>query len=164
MAAPAAAPGESVQDGVVANRIKDLERKSGEAKKKLNKVEADEKGTAQTPPTLREGEDAGTGILPKSGTDRIKDPVFRDETCEPFEGYEKPFWSMGETAPIKKRQESSMVDFDDSAIWETLLKQAEANLKQAEANRSISNAFLSQTQRIFSKEGIAAMEPGRLES
>ena len=82
MAAPAAAPGESVQDGVVANRIMDLERKSGEAQKKLNKVEADEKGKAQTPPTLHKGEDTGTGILSKSGADRIKNPEFRDEMCE----------------------------------------------------------------------------------
>ena len=120
-------------------------------------MEADEKGTAQTPPTLHKGEDTGTGILPKSGADRIKDPVFRDEKGKRFEGYEKPSLSMGETAAMQERQESSMVDFDDRAIWETLLKQAEANLK-------LSNAILSQTQRMVSKEGIAAIEPGRLES
>ena len=87
MAAPAAAPGESLQDGVVANRIKDLERKLGEAQKKCNKVEADEKGKAQTPPTLQ-GEDAGSGTLSKSGADRIMDadPEFRDKMCEPSGG------------------------------------------------------------------------------
>ena len=69
MAAPAAAPGESLLDGVVANRIKDLERKLGEAQKKFNKVEADEKG--QTSPTLQ-GEDADSGTLTKSGADRIQ--------------------------------------------------------------------------------------------
>ena len=46
---------------------------------------------------------------------------------------------------------------DDRMIWETFLK-------QAEANRAISNAILSQTQRMVSKDSIAAMEPDRLES
>ena len=72
MAAPAAAPGESLQEGAVANRIKDLERNLGEAQTKFNKVEAEEKGKAQTPPTLQ-GEDAGSGTLSKSGADRVMD-------------------------------------------------------------------------------------------
>ena len=56
------------------------------------------------------------------------------------------------------------MDLDDRVFWETLLKQAEANLKQAEANCAISNTILSRTQRMVCKAGTAAIEPDRLES
>ena len=180
MAAPAAAPrkpsqarGEAAvkQERQVAKRIEELERKLGEAHKKLSNAEAHDKGRAQLPPTLEKNEDAGSGTLSKSGADRIKDPEFRDEMCEPAEGRGEPPLSTGVSVVMAERQESSMMDFDDRVIWETLLKQAEANLKQAdanlnqaEANRAISNAILSRTQRMVGQEGTAAMEPDRLES
>ena len=173
MAAPAAAPrkpsqarGEAAvkQERQVAKRIEELERKLGEAHKKLSNVEAHDKGKAQLPHTLEKSQDAGSATLSKSGADRIKDPEFRDEMCEPVGG-------RGVTVVMAERQESSTMDFDDRVIWETLLKQAEANLKQAdanlnqaEANRAISNAILSRTQRMVGQEGTAAMEPDRLES
>ena len=117
MAAPAAAPwepsqarGEAVvkQERQVAKRIEELERKLGEAQKKLSKVEADDKGKAQPPPTLEKGEDAGSGTLSKSGADRIKDPVdpeVRDEMCEPAGGREETPPSLGTTVVMAERQE-----------------------------------------------------------
>ena len=62
-------------------------------------------------------------------------------------GREEPPLSTGVAAVMAERQESSMMNFDDRVIWETLFKQAEANLKQAEANRAISNAIFSRNQR-----------------
>ena len=56
------------------------------------------------------------------------------------------------------------MDLDDREFWETLSKQAEANLKQAEANCAISNTILSRTQRMVCNAGTAAIEPVRLES
>ena len=43
------------QERQVAKRIEELERKLGEAQKKLSKVEVDDKGKAQPPPTLAKG-------------------------------------------------------------------------------------------------------------
>ena len=42
-------------------------------------------------------------------------------------------------------------------IWETLLK-------QAEANRAIANAILSQTQRMVRKDDLATMESDRFDA
>ena len=70
MTAPAAAHRESWQVGVVATRIKDLERKLGEAQKELNKLEEYENGKAQTSPTAEKGEDAGNTCKAWSGQDQ----------------------------------------------------------------------------------------------
>ena len=47
--------------------------------------------------------------------------------------------------------------FDERAVWEALLKQAEANL-------AISNAILAHTQRVICAETTDDMEPDQLES
>ena len=117
MTAPATAHRESGMDGVVAMRIKDLERKLGEAQKKLNKMEANENGKAQNPPTLQKGADAGEGTPSKPGADRIKDPEFREQA-------DMWIWEA-----LLRQAEAN-------------LKQTEANLLQSDANQRQSEANL----------------------
>ena len=109
MTAPAAVHRTSGQVGVVATRIKDLERKLGEAQKELNNLEEHENGKAQTSPTAEKGEDAGKGTPAKPGADRIRDPEVREQA-------DKWIWEA-----LLRQAEAN-------------LKQTEANLLQSEAN------------------------------
>ena len=77
--------------------------------------------------------------------------------CHPPGGYSNHSVSAGGVTGLAERGSGCKVLPDERIIWETLLK-------QAEANRAIANAILSQTQRMVREEDLATMEPDRLDA